>query len=311
MSPRISVVIPTFDRRDVLSRAVASVLAQSLADFELLVVDDGSTDGTAARFASHPDRRLRWLPQEHRGVSAARNMGARLAEGEILTFLDSDDEATPEWLERLTAPFASPQVGIACCGARAVEWRDGRRISEKVLLPSRLGAVYYDGPLRYTAGALAVRRPLFLAVGGYDETLAFSENTELALRLVPACLDRGLEVAPIAEALVLYHRQAGGWRSGTARAAAVRVASERILERHGPRMRIVQPAAYANYRGVAAVAAARLGDITAARRHLVAALRQRPSHWRHYPRLALTLVPPLARRYWNRRDALVEGAAGT
>jgi glycosyltransferase involved in cell wall biosynthesis len=301
------VVIPTRDRCELLGRAVASVLGQTLRDFELLVVDDGSTDGTAAAFAKHPDRRLRWLSQPPRGVAAARNLGACAAAGEILTFLDSDDEAAPNWLEQLTAPFASPHIGIACCGARSIESTVAGAGTERLLLPRRLGALYHDRPLRYTAGALAVRRSLFLAVGGYDERLAFAENTELALRLVPACLEDGLEVATVAEPLVTYHRRSGGSSGDPSRAAAVRAASERILERHGQRMRDVQPAAYANYQGVAAVAAARLGDVTAARRHLIAGLRQRPTQWRHYPRLALTLVPPLARRFWRRSEVAAGG----
>ena len=306
MSPRVSVVIPTFERADLLSRAVTSVLGQTLADFELLVVDDGSTDDTAERFASHPDRRLRWLTQEHRGVSAARNRGAGSARGDVLTFLDSDDEAAPEWLERLAAPFASAMVGIVCCGARSVESSVAGAGTETLLLPRPLGALYHDRPLRYTAGTLAVRRSLFLAVGGYDERLAFAENTELALRLVPACLEGGLEVATVVEPLVTYHRRPGS-SGDRSRAAAVRAASERILERHGQRMRDVQPVAYADYRGVAAVAAARLGDVAAARRHLIAGLRQRPTHWRHYPRLALTLVPSLARRFWRRAEVAAGG----
>jgi len=98
MPPRISVIIPTFNRAAWVREAVDSVLAQTFQDFELLVVDDGSTDETGAGLAPYGDR-LRYLYQVRQGVSAARNRGLELAAGEWITFLDSDDLWLPRKLE--------------------------------------------------------------------------------------------------------------------------------------------------------------------------------------------------------------------
>lgn len=96
----VSVVIPTYNRAELLSRAIDSVLAQTYDDFELLVVDDGSTDDTEAVVTAYDDDRVRYLAHEtNRGANPARNTGIEAAEGEFVAFLDSDDEWRPRKLE--------------------------------------------------------------------------------------------------------------------------------------------------------------------------------------------------------------------
>lgn len=101
-SPAVSIVLPTFNRVDVIGRAIDSVMKQTFEDWELLIVDDGSTDGTAEA-VSHLDPRIRVLRQENAGVYTARNHGLAKALGRYLTFLDSDDEWAPHFLELTTA----------------------------------------------------------------------------------------------------------------------------------------------------------------------------------------------------------------
>ncbi|HMZ01739.1 MAG TPA: glycosyltransferase family 2 protein [Burkholderiaceae bacterium] len=97
-APLVSIVLPTYNRADVLGRAVASVLAQTFTNWELIVVDDGSTDATHGWLAGLTDRRIRVVRQANGGVSRARNTGLRLARGAYITFLDSDDEWLPHYL---------------------------------------------------------------------------------------------------------------------------------------------------------------------------------------------------------------------
>jgi len=98
--PTVSVVIPTYNRAELLTRAIDSVLAQTYDDFELLVVDDGSTDDTEAVVTAYDDDRVRYLAHEtNRGANPARNTGIEAAEGEFVAFLDSDDEWRPRKLE--------------------------------------------------------------------------------------------------------------------------------------------------------------------------------------------------------------------
>lgn len=104
MSPRVSVVMPTYNRADTILRAIASVRAQTFQDWELLVTDDGSTDGTAALIQGI-DPRIRVFVQENQGIGGARNTGMRASTGDLIAFLDSDDEWLPHHLALCVAFF--------------------------------------------------------------------------------------------------------------------------------------------------------------------------------------------------------------
>ena len=110
---RFSVVIPTYNREGTLPRAIASVLAQTAADIEIVVVDDGSTDNTAAVARAIDDPRVTYVGQPNRGVSAARNAGAAVATGEFLVFLDSDDELLPDAIATLEAAAAGHDLVVS------------------------------------------------------------------------------------------------------------------------------------------------------------------------------------------------------
>ena len=131
--PLVTVVMPTYNRAHMLPAAVETVREQTLADWELLIVDDGSTDGTPALLGrwSREDERIRSVRQENRGQSAARNRALDLARGEYVAYLDSDNALLPECLEVLTdalrvrpdKSYAMPQ------GSRVLElWEDGRLV---------------------------------------------------------------------------------------------------------------------------------------------------------------------------------------
>lgn len=131
----VSVVIPTYNRAAVLCRALESVLAQTHENWEALVVDDGSTDGTAEliaeRFGGEP--RIRYYYQENGGVSSARNMGMQVAGGEFIAFLDSDDVWAPWKLELQLACFAiEPEMGMVWTNMMAVDG-EGRLVEERYL----------------------------------------------------------------------------------------------------------------------------------------------------------------------------------
>lgn len=299
--PAISVVVPTFNQVDRLPAAVESVLRQSWQNFELLVVDDGSTDSTPEWLASLDDPRVRTLRQDNRGVSAARNRGLETARGEVVTFLDSDGEAEIDWLASFAAAFGDPRVAVTCAGAKvcwAGEEGDGRY---RILLPEDRGPVYAGRRVRYAPpGTLAARRALLDHLGGYAPQLRFAENTELAMRLFPHAVETGFETAAIDRPLVRYALDPTGWSGDARRHALMLAGAEYILQRHGSRLLAVDPGSYANYAAVAAVNAVRTGELTAARRHFAAAARARPWRLRGWLRWGLTLLPALARRFWSR-----------
>lgn len=181
-SPRVSVVLPTYERAGVVGRAVESVLSQTCANLELLVIDGGSTDGTSAVIEGFDDDRVRYRRRETRGgVSAARNAGIAAARGEIVAFVDSDDRWRAEKLERQVARLdrGPPSRGLVLTGItkprgepRTREGASGE-IHEAV---RRMNVPTYTSTLLVRAEALD-------RCGGFDERLDCFEDWELCLRL--------------------------------------------------------------------------------------------------------------------------------
>lgn len=183
--PYLSIIIPVYNRENLIDRAVASVLAQSFDDYEIIVVDDGSTDKTADIVSRRRDSRVKYYYVSNRGAAAARNHGVERASGEYITFLDSDDEALPHWLCRFKERFDAG-ADIACCGLVKVGF--GREVAEKggVTLPADMGPMFRNTIGRFTnGGVFAMRKEIFETIGGYDEELRSGQHTELAMRLVP------------------------------------------------------------------------------------------------------------------------------
>jgi len=185
--PRVSVVMPTRDRRHMLARALASVQAQTFRDFEVVVVDDGSTDGTAF-----------WLRANYSGVSlveigqpsgaaAARNRGVDRSGGEIVAFLDDDDVWRPSYLETQVARLNThPEAEL--CTAAHVDVDAAGRVSQPDLRP----LYHYPVPLVHllaecpihTLSVVTCRRAAFERIGPFDETLPIVHDLDWYLRLI-------------------------------------------------------------------------------------------------------------------------------
>src|SRR5262249_10775494 len=166
-APRVSVAICTWNRAHLVGRAIRSALAQTVDNFELLVVDDASTDDTAAALARVDDRRLHGVSHErNQGISRTRNTALALARGEWLAFLDDDNEWAPNYLEQqLALAAARPEAGVVYCRARL---RDAPSGSEVALGELRQGTVFCDlvgGGNPFVSSAL-IRRRLLVGAGG-------------------------------------------------------------------------------------------------------------------------------------------------
>ncbi len=185
-NPAVSVIMPCWNRERFVADAIRSVLAQTFADFELIVVDDGSTDGSREVVASFRDSRLRCLHREHRGISATMNAGLAAAKGRYLARLDSDDMWLPEMLATQVAVLeAQPQVGLVYSRAECTD-SDWKRLEMTWGYPLRFpgetfrSMVYNDCTCNIT---VVCRRECFEKVGNYDESLATSEDLDLWLRV--------------------------------------------------------------------------------------------------------------------------------
>lgn len=189
-APAIAIVTPTRNRRDVLLRAIESVRRQTLEDFEHIVVDDGSDDGTAEAVATVADGRLRFVRfNERRGANAARNLGIGLARSDLITFLDSDDEFLPFRLERSVALFgADPTVDLSISSFDA--WRAGT-VTPTTNRSARLAPLILERAVMahvpaIAGSAITVRRAVLEAVGLFDEAIWRFQDRELLLRVAAA-----------------------------------------------------------------------------------------------------------------------------
>ena len=179
----ISVVIPTFNRSPVLDRALDSVIAQTHSPAEVIVVDDGSTDGTAERVESgFPGVRV--LQQENLGVSAARNRGIGASRGDWVAFLDSDDEWRPDKLERQVDALGDlPELRI--CHTDEIWIRRGRRVNPRQIHAKQGGWIFeHCLPLcAMSPSSILIHRSVLDDVGLFDETLPACEDYDLWLRI--------------------------------------------------------------------------------------------------------------------------------
>jgi glycosyltransferase involved in cell wall biosynthesis len=182
--PLVSVIIPTFNRAAMVTEAVASVLNQTYPDLEILVVDDGSTDGTAAALEAFGGR-IRVLRQDtRRGVSAARNVGLQAARGEWLALLDADDLWLPEKLARQMA-YLADRPELLICQTEEIWVRRGVRVNKPLSHRMAAGHIFLPSLERclVSPSAVVLHRGLLDRHGGFDEALPAAEDYDLWLRL--------------------------------------------------------------------------------------------------------------------------------
>jgi glycosyltransferase involved in cell wall biosynthesis len=294
--PAFSVVICTHDRAGVLPEAIKSVLAQDFPDYELVVVDDGSTDETKEVVERFPDPRVRYVYRPNGGLSAARNTGAEAARGQLVIFLDDDDRFDPSALSRIASAVGPDGDKVVSWGASLVD-DEGKPV--ELRLPEDQGPAFADYRALFKAGTFAVPRDLYFSVGGFDEQLRTSHQTEFALRLLPACRSRGIDVVAVDDPLIVIVRRGAGRRERNDPERLLQ-ASLAILDRHGDQLAL-SPQVLSDYLATAGVAAARTGDRRQARTLFTRAARTAPrrsQRWRNRMRAAVTALPPVARRVW-------------
>ncbi|AHG44174.1 glycosyl transferase family 2 [Rhizobium leguminosarum bv. trifolii CB782] len=185
--PTVSVIIPTYNRARFIRGAIESVFGQSFSDFELIVIDDGSTDETAKIVGALGDNRLNFIRQENRGRSAARNRAIALARGRYIAFLDSDDMYLPDKLSQQVDYMDShPEDGMIYTSAMCIDG-DGRPLNSQGYEAWAGGDIYkqvaFFQPVTITLPTVMVRREVLDAIGGFDEAMERFEDTDLWRRI--------------------------------------------------------------------------------------------------------------------------------
>ncbi|MDD5638815.1 MAG: glycosyltransferase [Candidatus Pacebacteria bacterium] len=181
----ISVIIPTYNRAHLLSRAIDSVLSQTFQDFELIIVDDGSTDNTKEIVEEYQkkDERIKYLWEENSGGPAKpKNTGIKNSQGEFIAFLDSDDEWLPEKLEKQLKLFEnSNNLGFVSCNALIID--ENNNIKGEYQSPRNKSFInLLDGNKISNCGVI-VKKNIFEELGIFDENLKFGEDWEMWLRI--------------------------------------------------------------------------------------------------------------------------------
>ncbi|MCU4800371.1 glycosyltransferase [Halobacteria archaeon HArc-gm2] len=272
----VSVVIPTHNRADVLGRAIDSVFAQTMTDFELIVVDDCSTDETQSVVTGYDDERVEYVRlEENQGANSARNTGISASEGDFISFLDSDDEFYPTHLEVVVKRLSNTDT--SCAGAFTAfehvrngsvftisEAPDGYITQDQVIAENIVGGF----------STVTLRSEVFTEVGPLDEEMPAAQDIEYFIRLLERYSLQGID-----RPLVKYHHGADQISDDV----NSRIAGQnRLLEKHGEKMtqagrsRIYSSRAFAN---------ARNDDLAGARRNFGRAIRVDPTNylaWYHY-----------------------------
>lgn len=179
----MSVIIPTFNRAQWLVKAIDSVLKQTYSNFELLVVDDGSTDETY-HVVSPYQNQVKYFKQPNKGVAAARNFGIKNSCGRLLAFLDSDDQWNKRKLEiQVNAMTAEPSVKI--CYTREIWIRNGARVNPKYYHRKYSGWIYQKCLPRciVSASSVLIDREVFRQIGLFDEEMTVCEDYDFWLRV--------------------------------------------------------------------------------------------------------------------------------
>jgi len=192
IAPLVSVIIPTYNRADTVQRSIHSVLEQSYHPFEIIVVDDGSTDSTPAALSHYGDL-IRVIRQSNSGPSVARNAGAGVARGEFIAFLDSDDTWKPTKLARQVRLMLAGGEMVPCCICNA-SLIDGDHCGATTFEVSNVMSGLMEGYWMNPASILAtrfilfnqvalIRRKTFERVGGFKPDMRLLEDYDLAFRL--------------------------------------------------------------------------------------------------------------------------------
>lgn len=189
MNNLISVIIPTYNNAQFIRDAIDSVLSQTYKNYEILVIDDGSTDNTKEIIEKYNGKRIKYIYQENKGLAAARNTGIKASTGELVAFLDSDDMWLPEKLERqISIINGFPNVGLVGCGyygidesGKRVKETKGRDYPDKELL---LNNLMMRNVVTGSGSGVLAKKECFNKAGLFDESFRSTEDRDMWYRIL-------------------------------------------------------------------------------------------------------------------------------
>lgn len=283
--PKVSVIIPTYNRAEFLRSAIRSVLNQTFQDFEIIVVDDASKDKTQEVVSSFSDRRIEYIRHEiNKGGSAARNTGIRMSEAEYIAFLDDDDEWLPEKLHMQVELMESspPMVGCIYTGFSFVDRNNERVLAQRI--PSKRGYLFNElanGNCIGTSSTPLLRKECFEKVGLFDERLSSNQDYDMWIQI-----SKEYQFECIEKVLVTYrvHENKVSNNQG-----AIMNGLEIMLQKHDELFKSNRKV-HSNYYLNFGVLSCYNGNCSKGREAFLNAIRLYPFEIRHYFNLGLSLL---------------------
>ncbi len=296
-APLVSVVLPTYNRGHCIERSARSVLAQSYDNLELIIVDDGSTDNTAAVVQSIRDDRLRYIPlKKNAGVSNARNRGVEAARGELIAFQDSDDEwRVMKLAKQVAAIQINEAISLVVCGNLVINDYASSYLgvdSEEDIVPfDQMVLARCPG-----ASCWLLRKAVFLQEKGFDISMNCFEDWELALRM-----SAHSSVVMVNEPLVMMTRSPGSlFRTEGTYAPNM----TKLLNAHAARLQTL-PGVWSRYCNLVAQGELQSGNTRAGREWIRKALRARPLGVRSWVNLLMSAAGPVLFRKYIRLSQIL------
>ncbi|WP_051199739.1 glycosyltransferase family 2 protein [Christiangramia echinicola] len=289
----ISITIPTYNRAKFLPRAISSILNQSNQNWELIISDDGSTDDTEAVVGKYlSDPRIKYLKNSNAGATAARNSGVKVSTGDFITFLDSDDEAKPNWLEAFQKEIEN-EAEVVCCGYEYLDHK-GNLIRENY--PIDMGPLYNNRIGRFTnGGVFLIKKEYFQKIGGYDENVKSGQHSEMAIRLFQILDQNKIEIKNIYKPLIKVHVHQGPKIRSDHK--AIFLGNSYTLNKHES-LFSKHKLIYANYLSVGAHSAVKIEKYEEAKKLFYKAWKLDPFNIKRFGRLIIVQFPFMRKKFW-------------
>lgn len=296
---RFSVIIPVHNRAEVIGRAVSSVLAQTFASFEVIVVDDGSTDESVAAARAVADSRVRILRQGEAGLDIARYAGTTKARGAWIAFLNPDDEVRSDWLSRLGKLIDANGAALVSCGGHE-RYLDA---STTEIVPQRVGFPGMSGVVSIRSGAFVVERRYLQSLNYWSDPRTRGSFSQLAVHLINEVLADSGTIVSTPEPLVTWNEPSleDQYSGDELRLRLAMQAIDALAQTPIPDGDLL-----CRYATIGGVAASRLRQHRLARHLFRVALRSTPEHRKLWARYFASCVPFIARRVWQPSAELID-----
>ncbi|MEQ9620237.1 MAG: glycosyltransferase [Deltaproteobacteria bacterium] len=282
--PKVSVIIPTYNRAEYLKQAIASALGQTFEDFELLIVDDCSSDNTSRIIENCTDTRIRYIRNnENKGISAVRNIGINNSRGEYIAFLDDDDEWFSDKLEKQVSMLepSSPKLGAIYTGVVSVNMANNKVV--KLRIPQYRGNILKKMLLQnfIPTPSIVLKKACFEKVGLFDERVPYGEDHDMWIRVAEK-----FEFDYVEDLLVKHRVHENSISSNI---SAVIMGLERLIAKH-QRLFVNYKRAYSNNQFKLGAAYCYDGNIKLGRGAFIKAIKLNPLDLRLYYNLAISML---------------------